>query len=210
MKPIKTFDPGDFFQDLGDEWKGTFQICQLSARELEAALEEAQKNNCPSQAYFIVCKSVLHNGQALDPDSEIPCKLFEILSAFSLPFNLINKHEGDGFIQELTEKNFTDSKNNVTLEQIKPAFAEFKNKLVTKFSEIKKVELFGGIVNRKQTDHDIDVFIELEPTTQRFSEIAAEIYQLSSLFPLPLETHIKIGSQTFIQREREVLLFGFG
>jgi predicted nucleotidyltransferase len=209
MKPIKTFCLPFSMRNLGKEWEGVYTICQLNVREYFSALEEAQATHVP-EGYAITIKSIKHNGQHLDLNSEIPCKLYEVLSAFSLPLNLVDKYEASNISEILPEKQFVDSERIVTVKEIEPVFNRFKSELTAKFPEIKKVELFGGLVNRKQTDHDIDVFIELDLTTKRFSEITAEIFQLSILFPLPLETHIKIGSCSFIQREKDVLIFGFG
>jgi predicted nucleotidyltransferase len=202
MKVVKTFVLPDFLKDLGDEWKGTYQICQINARELLAAVEEAQTNRVPVP-YAVTIKSVLHNNKPLGMNSEIPCKLYEILSNLSLPYNLVDKREFDGYLQESTDKDFTDSDTIVTIEQIQPLFDRLKTELTAEFSEIKEVSLFGGLKNRGKTDHDIDIFIELDPSidrssTKRFAQITEKIFQLSLPFPLTVEIWLKIGSQTLL------------
>lgn len=110
MKLVESFVlPQSFVEAVGKEWEGTYEVYALNAREYlkmqsdatSFMVEETKKSNMewdgvvPNDVInlFLVCYSVKFGGEQLNPRSELPGKLYEVLSIKALPHNTISKGE---------------------------------------------------------------------------------------------------------------------
>jgi hypothetical protein len=106
MKPVKTFSlPQQIVKQIGKEWDGKFTVHLLNAREYlevgEDLIAETRSKN-PSWngelpetelRYRLVCKAVTFNDKSINPETEIPSKLYEILQVEALPINTLSRQE---------------------------------------------------------------------------------------------------------------------
>jgi len=75
---------------------------------------------------------------------------------------------------------------SITKEQIEPIFEGFKRNLASKFPEVYDVQLYGSIINKRWTTHDIDVRMKIKGY-KKLPEIIETIASLSVAFPLELD-----------------------
>ena len=87
---------------IGDKWAGVYKIHLLSAREYlqvgEQLVQKQRKDpnwngqmDMTELRIMLVCKATLRDDKSLD--TEIPSKLYELLSAIALPLNTLSTQE---------------------------------------------------------------------------------------------------------------------
>jgi len=86
---------------------------------------------------------------------------------------------------------------SVTKAQIESIFEEFKRNLTSKFPEVYDVELYGGIVNKEWTTHDIDIRMKIKGY-KKLPEIIETIASLSVTFPLDLDVGMVLYLTNFM------------
>jgi len=121
MKPVKTFQiPREILEQIGKEWEGTYTVHMLNAREYlqtaeELVQEARQKPNWNGELsemelkYRLTCKATTKDGQPLNPNSELPAKLYELLSSVALPVNTLTRAEAQQLFLELSKNNQPES-----------------------------------------------------------------------------------------------------
>jgi hypothetical protein len=109
MEPYQTITlPEKLIEQLGPQFKGTYTIHILNAKEYlqtaeELTLKKRQELQAINETFngqisevalrtAIVYKSVTKDGQPLPED--IPSKLYEILAYVAIPLNMLNQDEG--------------------------------------------------------------------------------------------------------------------
>lgn len=121
MKPIETIsitkEQATAWR-IGNEWAGEYEVNLLNAREYltvgEELVQELRQNPnwngvvAESEIRLrLVCKAVRHDKQNIDAKTDMPSKLYELLSSKVLPLNTLSLAEVSTFLPTSSTKTQT-------------------------------------------------------------------------------------------------------